>query len=217
VTGPYGRLPDTPIILINVYTDMLGDIHDRMRSFELMDRLASEDGDVPATVSLWTVGADPEGGLTSTLTGALGDFSAGPTFVMDEWLTDAEAYQADHGDVDRRDALVATKPDDAESRCTVDGDEIVGPDANEDERCAEAYPVHEEPRMAAGMPRSGDLLKCSRIDVADAAGSGDVYEVDLTDAQLDRLAEIFPTGVCDYGRPAVGQSEPDGVWQSFND
>jgi hypothetical protein len=66
------------------------------------------------------------------------------------------------------------------------------------------------------MPRRGDLLKCSRIDVAEAAESG-VYEVELSDAQLDRLAEIFPTGVCDYTRPAIGQSEPDGVWQSFTD
>jgi hypothetical protein len=215
VTGPYGGLPDTPIILVNVYTDMQGDIHDRVRSFEMMDRLADEDGDVPATVSLWTVGADPGGGIAATLTGALGDFASGPTFVMDEWLTAAEAHQADEGG-SWRDALAAAKPDDAESRCTVDGEEIVGPDANEDERCAEAYPIHEEPRMAAGMPRRGDLLKCSRIDVAEAAESG-VYEVELSDAQLDRLAEIFPTGVCDYTRPAIGQSEPDGVWQSFTD
>jgi len=216
VTGFYGGLPDTPIILINVYTDMQGDIHDRVRSFEMMDRLADEDGNVPATVSLWTVGADPGGGIAATLTGALGDFAAGPTLVMDEWLTAAEAHQADEGG-SWRDALTSTKPDDAESRCTVDGEEIVGPDANEDERCVEAYPVHEEPRMAAGMPRRGDLLKCSLVDVAEAAESGDVYEVELSDAQLDRLAEIFPSGVCDYTQPAVGQAEPDGVWQSFTD
>ena len=215
VTGPYGGLPDTPIILINVYTDMQGDIHDRVRAFELMDRLADDDGNVPDTVSLWTVPANPQGGIAATLTGALGDFAAQPTFVMDEWLTDAEEHQAKAGG-SWRDALSATKPDAAQSRCTVDGDEIVGPEANDDDRCVEAYPIHEEPRMAAGMPRRGDLLKCALTDVADAADSGDVYDVELSDAQLDRLAEIFPTGVCDYTQPAVGQAEPDGVWQSFD-
>jgi hypothetical protein len=214
VTGPYGGLPDTPIILINVYTDMQGDIHDRVRSFSIMDRLADADGNVPDTVSLWTVGADPEGGIAATLTGALGDFAAGPTFVMDEWLTAATDHQAADGG-SWQDALSATKPEAAESRCTVDGEEIVGPDANADSRCEEAYPVHEEPRMAAGMPRSGDVLKCSRIDVADAADGGEVYDVSLSDAQLARLADIFPTGVCDYTQPAVGQAEPDDTWQSF--
>jgi hypothetical protein len=214
VAGPYGGLPDTPVILINVYTDLQGDIHDRVRAFQLMDRLAGDGGDVPATVSLWTVGADPGGGIAATLTGALGDFAASPTFIMDEWLTAASAHQAEEGG-SWQDALSATKPDDAGSRCSVGGEEIVGPDANEDERCVEAYPVHEEPRMAAGMPRRGDVLKCTRVDVADAAAGGAVYEVELSDAQVDRLAEIFPTGVCDYTRPAVGQSEPDGVWQSL--
>jgi hypothetical protein len=216
VTGPYGGLPDTPIILVNVYTDMQGDIHDRVRSFEIMDRLADDDGNVPDTVSLWTVGADPQGGgIAATLTGALGDFTAGPTFVMDEWLTDAEAHRADEGG-SWRDALSATKPEAAESRCTVDDHEIVGPDANEDPRCVEAFPIHQEPRMAAGMPRSGDILKCTLVDVAEAASGDMVYGVDLSDAQLDRLADIFPDGVCDYTQPAVGQTEPDGVWQSFD-
>jgi hypothetical protein len=45
--------------------------------------------------------------------------------------------------------------------------------------------------------------------------STDLYEVDLTDAQLDRLAETFPTGVCDYGRPGVGQAAFDRPWYDF--
>jgi hypothetical protein len=52
--------------------------------------------------------------------------------------------------------------------------------------------------------------------VADAAEGDMVYGVELSDAQVDRLAEIFPDGVCDYSQPAVGQAEPDGVWQSFD-
>lgn len=213
VSGPYGGLPDTPIILVNVYTDMAGDIHDRVRSFQVMDRLV-DDGNVPDTVSLWTYGAGEGGSIVATLTGALGSLVAEPTMVMDEWLTAAEERQADEGG-SWQDALSTAKPPEAESRCTVGDDEITGPDANEDPACVEAYPIHEEPRLAAGAPRSGDILKCQRIDVADAVDGGDVYEVDLTDAQVDRLSDIFATGVCDYTQPAVGQAEPDGVWQSL--
>src|SRR4029453_6719644 len=45
VTGASDGLLDTPIILVNVYTDDLGDIHDRVRSFSILDRLSGEGGD----------------------------------------------------------------------------------------------------------------------------------------------------------------------------
>ena len=161
VSGPYGGLPDTPMILVNVYTDELGDIHDRVRSFSILDRLADEDGTWPDTASLWSIGMPEGSSLIDTLTGALGEFAAEPTIVLDQWLTDAEAHQAAEGG-SWQDALAATKPDAARSRCVPTGAEpIVGDDANDDPACVAAFPVHEEPRMAAGAPRSGDVLKCA--------------------------------------------------------
>lgn len=209
VSGPWGGLPDTPMILLNPYTDEIGDIHDRVRAFSVLDRLADEDGNWPATVSLWSVRVEEGADLISTLSGALGDAAAEPTFVLDEWLTAARDHQAAEGG-SWQDALAETKPEAAESRCVVDGEEpIVGPDANEDPACQDAFPIHEEPRMAAGAPRSGDVLKCQLVPVEDAT---DLYDVDFSDAQLDRLAEIFPDGVCDYSQPSVGFAEPDGIW-----
>jgi hypothetical protein len=212
VSGPYGGLSDTPMILVNVYTDDLGDIHDRVRSFSLLDRLADEDGTWPATASLWSIGLPEGSSLIDTLTGALGDFAAEPTVVLDQWLTDAEAHQAAEGG-SWQDALAATKPDAARSRCVPAGAEpIVGEDANDDPACVAAFPVHEEPRMAAGAPRSGDVLKCALQPVDEAT---DQYEVQLTDAQLDRLAEIFPTGLCDWSRPSQGFVAFDHTWYDF--
>ena len=66
--------------------------------------------------------------------------------------------------------------------------------------------------MAAGGPRSGDVLKCALVPVEDATAQ---YEVELTDAHLDRLAEIFPTGVCDWSQPGVGQVAFEDTWYSF--
>jgi Tannase-like family of unknown function (DUF6351) len=212
VSGPYGGLPDTPMILVNVYTDEMGDIHDRVRSFSLLDRLADEDGNWPDTASLWTIGLPEGAGLLDTLTGALGDFAVEPTIALDEWLTDAEAHRAEEGG-SWQDALAATKPDAARSRCVPTGSApIVGDDANDDPMCTAAFPVHEEPRMAAGAPRAGDVLKCARVPVEDAT---DQYEVELTDAQLDRLAEIFPSGVCDWSEPSEGYVAFDETWYDF--
>jgi hypothetical protein len=212
VSGPYGGLPDTPMILVNVYTDELGDIHDRVRSFSLLDRLADEDGTWPDTASLWSIGMPEGSSLIDTLTGALGEFAAEPTIVLDQWLTDAEAHQAAEGG-SWQDALAATKPDAARSRCVPTGAEpIVGDDANDDPACVAAFPVHEEPRMAAGAPRSGDVLKCALTPVDEAS---EQFEVELSDAQLDRLTEIFPTGVCDWDRPSQGFVAFDHTWYDF--
>jgi hypothetical protein len=213
VTGSWGGLPDTPIILVNVYTDPLGDIHDRVRSFSILDRLAGDDGSWPATVSLWSIGLPPGASLIDTLTGALGDFAIEPTLALDEWLTAAEARRADDGGGWRR-ALAATKPDAAQSRCQPAGQpEIVGADANDDPACVAAFPIHEEPRMAAGAPRSGDILKCALQPVADAL---DDYPVELSAAQADRLAATFPTGVCDYTEPSQGFVAFDRPWYDFS-
>jgi Tannase-like family of unknown function (DUF6351) len=212
VTGASDGLLDVPIILVNVYTDDLGDIHDRVRSFSILDRLAGEGGDWPASVSLWSIGLPTGDSLVDTLTGALGDFTALPTHALDQWLTAAEAYQAGHGG-NRRDALAATKPDGARSRCQPRGGaEIVGDDANDDPACVAAFPVHEEPRMAAGEPRRGDILKCALRPVDDSL---DLFAVPLSDAQVGRLAQIFPTGVCDYDRPGVGEVPFTQPWYDF--
>ncbi len=148
----------------------------------------------------------------AALGGSSGDFAARPTLALDEWLTAAEQHRADEGG-SWQDALAATKPTAAESRCQPAGAEaIVGADANDDPACVAAFPVHEEPRMAAGAPRAGDILKCALRPVDE---STDLYDVDLTDAQLDRLARIFPTGVCDYTRPSQGHAELDTTWYDF--
>jgi hypothetical protein len=213
VTGASDGLLDIPIILVNVYTDDLGDIHDRVRSFSILDRLAGGEGAAwPASVSLWSIGLPAGDSLVDTLTGALGDFTAVPTHALDQWLTAAEAYEAGHGGT-RRNALAATKPDSARSRCQPRGAaEIVGDDANDDPACVAAFPVHEEPRMAAGEPRRGDVLKCALRPVEDSL---DLYDVRLSDARIARLAEIFPTGVCDYDRPGVGEAPFTHPWYDF--
>jgi hypothetical protein len=41
--------------------------------------------------------------------------------------------------------------------------------------------------------------------------------VELTSEQRQRLAAIFPDGVCDGERPGVGQTDPRGPWLDDSD
>lgn len=207
VVGPWGGTLETPMIVIDGYSDEC-DFHDRVRAFALGDRLAGEDGRWPATTSLWTM-VPEECGLSL----AVGETAEEATRALDEWLTAADEHVATEGGT-HEEALAATKPDAAKSRCVIEGgDEIVLDDPGDNPDCDGAAPVHAEPRMVAGAPRSSDVLKCELIPVDEAE---DLYDVDLEDEHRDRLAEIFPDGVCDYSQPSIGHGPPDDVWQSFD-
>lgn len=216
VVGPWGGLPDTPVILIDVYTDLSGDFHDRVRAFSILDRFTNGAGESqrPATVSLWSM-EDADIDMATAMTGAVDGLAEASAVALDEWLTAAREHQAVEGGT-WQDALAAAKPKSAESRCSLkDEDPIVGPDANEDPACVDSMPVHRDPRMVAGAPRSGDVLKCQLVPVEKAVAGG-MYDVELTEARVDRLAEIFPDGVCDYDQPGVGQGPPEDVWMDFS-
>ena len=64
--------------------------------------------------------------------------------------------------------------------------------------------------MVAGEPLANDVLKCQLkpIDAADYGGR-------LGKDDLLEVKSIFPKGVCDYGKPGVGQVPTKATWQSF--
>jgi hypothetical protein len=76
--------------------------------------------------------------------------------------------------------------------------------------CDTLFPVHANPRIAAGGPLAGDIVKCQLKRVT----WGD-YAVKFTAAERDRLSRIFPQGVCDWGRPGVSQQPMTDTWLRF--
>jgi hypothetical protein len=64
-------------------------------------------------------------------------------------------------------------------------------------------------RLVAGGPLTNDILKCQlkEIDAAD-------YAVKFTAAEQERLANIFPEGVCDWSKPGV-QQQTNQTWLSY--
>ncbi|HEX5097361.1 MAG TPA: DUF6351 family protein, partial [Acidimicrobiia bacterium] len=186
-----GPLQEIPILLRNVYTDLLGDIHTRVQSFSIRDRLATDDVDDP-NLLLWT--SPSSGNLTQTLTGQIGNAND-PISVLDEWLTTGK------------------KPATATNRCTLtDGTVIEGGWDIYDEPgpCADSFPVYSSSRIVAGQERDQFVIKC-RLQPVDASS----YGVSFTEEQAQRLAAIFPDGVCDWSKPGAGAQAPASTWQSF--
>jgi hypothetical protein len=64
--------------------------------------------------------------------------------------------------------------------------------------------------MVAGGPAANNVLKCrlKPVDFSD-------YTAPFTDAEKERLATIFPDGVCDWSKPGVEQQPLAGSWLSF--
>jgi hypothetical protein len=179
-----------PIIDLNVYDDQAGDIHDRFRAFSLRDRLQS-----PNQV-IWTRGSaitsinDVIGNIVSGGGGAGMDAVA----ILDTWL-DTGKMPASAGD-----------------NCPgANGTFITGPKIyDEPGPCRDRYPLHGDPRTAAGEPRRNDVLKCQLKPVTPTD-----YNVKFSAAQQARLARIFPQGVCDWTKPGVGVVPLEGTWLRY--
>jgi hypothetical protein len=179
-----------PIIDLNVYDDAAGDIHDRFRAFSLRDRLQS-----PNQV-IWTRGSsissisDVIGNITSGGGGAGTDAVA----ILDKWL--------DTGKM----------PPEAGDSCPgANGTLISGPGIyDKPGPCRDNYPLHGDPRTAAGAPRRNDILKCQLQPITFA-----YYNVPFTAAQQAQLKQVFPQGVCDWTKPGVGAVPLEGTWLRF--
>jgi hypothetical protein len=209
VSSGGGDLRQVPIIDGNIYTDPVGDIHDRFRAFSLRDRLTgtNETSSRPAAApgfQIWTRSLPAGQGLTNALANITTGGGLGPEAldVVDRWL---DRISADHDGGDRLAQLARTRPPEAVDNCldpagqrlsAVDLYSKPGP-------CTTPYPLHGDPRTAAGAPRANDILKCQLRPIDRSA-----YRVAFTDQQLSRLRNIFPSGVCDWSRPGVGQGPP---------
>lgn len=213
-----GDLRRIPIIAVNVYTDPQGDIHDRFRVFEIRDRLAGRDGTASVSnLAIWTRPLPPGSTLIDSLAGAV-NLGASVATVLDEWAT---GIATDTSSRSRRAKVAAARPDLGVNACfTAEGEVVAkGPDVyDRPGPCTDPYPVKGDPRTAAGSPQRGDVIACDLMPVDKAlATEGDeaIYRVDLTGAQRERLAEVFPDGVCDWTRPGRDRVALGKPWQRF--
>lgn len=196
ITNGGGGLAGTAILEHRDYFDNAvgGDIHNKIHSYSVRERLKRANGDFDNHVIL---GPGPIAGA-----GNLFDH-------MDRWLM---AALDDEAPGDKAERIVRAKPADLVDACfAADGTKIVEPStADGPGQCNALYPAGTTPRLVAGAPLADDIVKCQLkpVDPAD-------YAVTLTGTQLDRLRGIFPEGVCDWSKPGVEQQPLQGTWLSF--
>ncbi|CAA2101719.1 DUF6351 family protein [Variovorax paradoxus] len=188
-----GGLASTAIIDLRDYNDGAtgGDIHTKIHSFSMRERLRRANGHIDNHV-MWTMG----GG-----TGEAFD-------QMDKWLGAAEADTSQRSKAQK---IAANRPTDLKDACWSNGLKYTEEQtAFGTGACNTFYPAGTTPRMAAGGPLTDDIAKCQLKPLNPSD-----YRVIFTPTQWARLNAAFPGGVCDWTQPGVGQQALTGTWLSF--
>ena len=195
-TGGLG-LASTPIIDLRQYTDLpAGDIHTRVHSFVMRQRLQDANGTYANQVM-----------FVSNAAGA-GLASAEALTQMEAWLA---AIKADDGTGTAAERVIRNRPVALTDACWAGSTKIaesfgiLGGGT-----CAALYPTFAETRMIAGSPLASDVFKCQLKPLSFAD-----YSVAFTPAQQARLQATFPTGVCDWSKPGVDERAPLGTWLDY--
>jgi hypothetical protein len=197
-------LRETPIIDQRTDLDFAGfgnDIHTTEWSFVMRQRLLRANGTAGNQVII-------ENQPTAAETAAASVYELD---AMDRWLS---AVDADGSHRSSQQKVLANRPKDLGDGCYLSAasrikEQLTYPAGGQ---CGLQYPVAANTRMVAGEGLSLDVLKCrlKPLDFRD-------YPVAFTAADQQRLRAAFPGGVCDYGRPGVGQRDPIGTWLSYGD
>jgi len=197
-TGGLG-LASTPIIDLRQYTDLpTGDIHTRIHSFVMRQRLQDANGTYANQVM-----------FISNAAGA-GIASAEALTQMEAWLA---AIQADGSPGTAAERVIRNRPVALTDACWAGSTKIAEPfGILGGGTCAALYPTFAETRMVAGSPLASDVFKCQLKPIDFGA-----YGVSFTPAQQARLQATFPTGVCDWSKPGVGERPPLGTWLDYGD
>ena len=163
-----------------------GAAHDYVHTWWMRDRIQKQQGHVRNHI-LW-YGPAP-------LIGDLG-WANEAMLAMDRWLA---AVEKDKSDKPLAQKIVDDKPADITDRCTASVCE---------QYVATRYGT---PRTVAGGPKESDVNKCTLKPLV-----RDDYPVSFSDGDWARLQKAFPTGVCDWSKPGVGQQDTV-AWQTYQD
>jgi hypothetical protein len=194
------QLASVPIVDLRGWSET-GEIHTSVYSYAMRARLDAENGN-HANQIIWTYrAAAPIVGEEANVTPevALKSF-----LLIDHWLG---AIEADHRGGPLAQKVREDKPAEAVDACFPNNTSPT--EITEMSVCEAQFPHYENTRMAAGGPLSGALLKCQLKPLS----HGD-YKATFTEEQWAQLQQAFPTGVCDYSKPGVGD-QPSIPWMSF--
>ena len=190
------QLATVPIIDLRGSDNTL-DIHTDFHSYQLRARLDADNG-THANQIIWTFRAAGNFvGITPTPAIALESF-----LLMDRWLSNIEADRHSRSQARK---VIADKPPTAVDACFPDNATEVTDSAT----CAAQFPFYGDARIVSGSPLRDDVLKCQLMPLNRSA-----YRVAFSDPQWSQMQALFPSGVCDWSKPSVGQ-QPNVPWLTF--
>lgn len=193
-----------PIINYRTYLDDRNDVHELHRTFATMERLLRENG-TRDNMAVWVM----PGAVTTNNPNLIRQ----SVITMNEWL---EKIAADKAPTAYAAKVIANRPASAKDACwdttgrRIDEPWTTAGAIGSQTTCAQLYPVNGNTRLAAGGPRTDDVIKC-QLKPTNAAE----YRATFTADRLARLNAIFPAGVCDWNKPGVGQVKNDGDWLQY--
>jgi hypothetical protein len=186
---------DIPVIDWRHYLDGELDMHNARQSFAARQRILDRKGNAANQV-VWFTDARPARAFDQTPMALQ---------VMDQWL----------GNLRTRPWLTVAgaKPSDAVDSCFATNGTLLyrGKDAwsgvlsGPKGPCTQQFQINGTSRTVAGGPFDEQHYKCALQPVEWAFARGLYGSWRPTRAELDRLKQVFPTGVCDYSRPDVGR------------
>jgi len=174
-----------PIIALSIYKDHKLDIHDARQPFVIRERIRQQRGN-SNNMAIWGVGSKVED--SDSALRLVGE----AVTTMDQWLSDAQ------------------RPAKSHDRClNTDTSELVAgagiwrgittPVKTDDGICSWRFPLHGNPRLAAGEPFSSKTIKCRTKPLEQALVDGTYGQVKFSAAEIEKLKELFAdSGVCDF-------------------
>ncbi len=204
ITNGDQGLRDTPIIDQRTDLDAAGfgnDIHTTDWSFAMRQRLLAANGTAANQVII-------ENQPTVAIQNAVNVYELD---AMNRWLT---AIDTDRSHRALQSKIIVDRPGDLGDGCFLSATQRVVSKVTDPAGgpCAATFPVGTNPREVAGEAQAMNVAKCA-LKPLNFAG----YHVAFTAAEKSELKATFPTGVCDYSRPGVGQHKPIGSWLSYGD
>ncbi|MBP2327480.1 hypothetical protein JOF56_007865 [Kibdelosporangium banguiense] len=186
---------DIPAIDWRHYLDGELDMHNARQSFAARQRILDRKGNA-ANQIVWFTDARPARAFDQTPMALA---------VMDQWLGNLRARPWL--------GVAGSKPQEAVDSCFATNGSLIykGADAwngilsGKTGPCTAQFPIHGTSRTVAGGPFDEQHYKCALQPVQWALARGLYGSWRPTSAEVDRLKQIFPTGVCDYTRPDAGR------------
>jgi len=189
------RLQDVAILELRGYSEA-GEVHTSYHSYAMRARLDQRNGHHKNQV-IWT--AIPVAPILPTPVKEVTDKAF---LALDRWLA---AVEADTSNRSRAQKIIANKPADVTDACFVHGAQV-----STSATCDGAARPFDRHRGVAGAPMTNDVIKCQLKPLRASD-----YKQALSAQDIATLKKAFPTGVCDWSRPAQGR-QAALTWITFN-